>query len=132
MANTGTDDMTDRLIVFYDGGCPLCSREIAHYRRLNSLSRVDWLDITRQPERLDRYGLAPLDALATFHVMDDSAGRMHTGADAFIRLWRVLPGYRWLAKLINVLHVSPILERVYRAFARRHFQKRCREGACGA
>ena len=29
-----------RPMVFYDGGCPLCRREIAHYRRIDSAERL--------------------------------------------------------------------------------------------
>lgn len=28
--------------VFYDGSCPLCSREIAHYRRLRGAESLKW------------------------------------------------------------------------------------------
>ena len=31
--------------MFYDGGCPLCSREVAHYRRLDRRNNVSWVDI---------------------------------------------------------------------------------------
>ena len=45
---------TERPILFYDGGCPLCRREIAHYRRLDRAGQIHWLDIDAQPERLQR------------------------------------------------------------------------------
>ncbi|MFT6308343.1 MAG: putative DCC family thiol-disulfide oxidoreductase YuxK, partial [Halioglobus sp.] len=31
--------------MFYDGACPLCSREVAHYRRIDTNNNVSWLDI---------------------------------------------------------------------------------------
>ncbi|MGY6213573.1 thiol-disulfide oxidoreductase DCC family protein [Methylolobus aquaticus] len=124
--------MNNDLTVFFDGGCPLCSREIAHYRRLKALESICWIDIIREPSRLDRFDVDPRVALAAFHVWDDSAARMYTGAAAFVRLWSSLPGYRWLARCITKLHLTALLELVYRRFARRHFLKRCREGACSA
>jgi predicted DCC family thiol-disulfide oxidoreductase YuxK len=123
--------MTDRLTVFYDGGCPMCSREINHYRRLLPRMPIEWVDITNQPDRLRDYGLALPDVMASFHVMDEAAGRMHIGAHAFVRLWEALPGYRWLARTVSALHLSSVLDRVYRRFAGWHFRRRCRDGACG-
>ena len=35
-----------RPVVFYDGACPLCSREIAHYRRRQDSDDLLWLDIS--------------------------------------------------------------------------------------
>jgi predicted DCC family thiol-disulfide oxidoreductase YuxK len=35
-----------RLTLFYDGLCPLCSREIAHYRRRMPEGAADFIDIT--------------------------------------------------------------------------------------
>lgn len=123
--------MTEPLTVFFDGGCPLCRREIAHYRRLQALGPIQWVDVTRERALLRSYGLDPITALASFHVAERGSGRLHTGAAAFLCLWEMLPGYRWLARTVTVLRLSPLLERVYRIFARRHFRKRCRDGACG-
>lgn len=124
--------MTAPLTVFFDGGCPLCKREIAHYRRLRAREAVAWVDIIRQPEVLERFDLEQRTALAALHVWDDGRAVMHTGAAAFVRLWQSLPRYRWLARCITACRLTPLLERVYRVFARRHFRKRCRDGACRA
>lgn len=32
-----------RATVFFDGGCPMCRREIAHYQRLDAAGRIRWL-----------------------------------------------------------------------------------------
>ncbi len=34
------------LEVFYDGGCPLCRREINYFRALKSRVPIIWLDLT--------------------------------------------------------------------------------------
>lgn len=38
--------------LFWDGACPLCQIEIAHYSSIDVERRVDWVDLTRHPERL--------------------------------------------------------------------------------
>ena len=59
-----------RPLVFYDGGCPLCRREIAHYQRIDADDRLDWIDISREPERVRNYGLSVARALQRLHVLD--------------------------------------------------------------
>lgn len=118
------------LTVLFDGGCPLCSREIAHYRKLAGRVPIRWLDITRGEADLQGYGLTREQAMAEFHVFDE-AGRLHKGADGFVALWGALPYYRWLARVCRGLRLLPLMRRAYARFARWHFRRRCAGGACG-
>ena len=104
--------------VFYDGLCPLCSREIAHYRRLRGADTLlHWVDITQDEHVLAEYGLQREAAMARFHVRD-AAGRWQTGAWGFAELWSHLPAYRWLARSLRTLRLLPLLDWVYSGFAR--------------
>jgi predicted DCC family thiol-disulfide oxidoreductase YuxK len=51
----------------YDGGCPLCRREVAHYRRLDRADRVRWIAITREPEALASHGIGYAAAMERLH-----------------------------------------------------------------
>lgn len=106
-----------RVTMFYDGACPLCRREVAHYKRVDDAMRIHWVDISRQPEILPRYGLDYPSALARLHVLDED-GRMHSGVQAFITVWSALPYYRWLAKSVRFMRIAPLLEWMYVRFAR--------------
>ena len=54
-------------------------------------------------------------ALARFHVRSPD-GRVSSGAAAFAALWRVLPGWRWLGRIVGTRAVLPLAEAAYRAF----------------
>lgn len=116
-------------IVFFDGGCSLCRREIAHYRRLPGADGLHWIDITQTHAVAANCGLDRETAMARFHVLDES-GQWQTGAWGFAELWSKLPGYRWLASTLRALHLLPLLDRVYTLFARWRFRHRCSDGAC--
>ena len=118
-----------RPTMYYDGGCPLCRREVAHYRRLDSDGRVRWLDLSEDPSELQDLGVSLPEAMARLHVRDRS-GRLVSGAWAFAAVWDELPYYRWLARLIRALHLLPVLDVAYRRFADWRFRRRCAEGAC--
>ena len=118
-----------RTTVFYDGECPLCRREINHYRRLQGADSLDWIDVTRDDAALAEFGLLRQSAMARFHVIDDS-GHWHTGAWGFVELWRHLPAYRWVATLLTSLHLVPALDWAYGRFARWRLQKRCSDNSC--
>ena len=70
---------TTRPVVFFDGGCPLCRREIAHYQRLDQQDKVRWVDIHAQPDSLHPYGVSWETAMQRIHLLDvharlDAAG----------------------------------------------------------
>ena len=119
------------ITVFYDGACPLCSREIGHYRKLAASAPVVWLDVTQPDAPLDAYGIRYTDAMARFHVLD-AEGRWHVGIRGFLRLWQVLPGYRWLAVFIAAVPgMTPLMHWLYERFAAWHFRRRCTRESCG-
>jgi predicted DCC family thiol-disulfide oxidoreductase YuxK len=120
----GDDDQS--ATVFYDGGCPLCRREIAHYRRLDRQGELRWVDISREPEVLRDHGLAVETAMARLHVLGGD-GRWHTGAKGFAHLWSRLPGYRWLSRFVATARLLPLLERGYSRFARWRLRRRSGE-----
>ncbi len=108
----------ESLQVFHDGGCPLCVIEIAHYQRLARsralTTSLGFTDVSRPglslPDGLDRGA-----ALARFHVMRHD-GTLRSGAEAFVELWRYLPGWRWLARLAALPGGLILLEGGYRLF----------------
>lgn len=121
---------TPSLTVLYDGSCPLCRREIAHYQRIARHSPLRWLDVSEPGIPLAAYGVTTEQAMRQFHVMDAN-GHAHIGAAGFIRLWAELPGYRWLARFCRTFKLTPLLDCVYARFADWRFKRRCREGVCG-
>jgi predicted DCC family thiol-disulfide oxidoreductase YuxK len=81
-----------RTTVFYDGECPVCSREIAFYKGRRRASAIDWVDVATLPPDVEvAPGLSACAALARFHVVTRD-GRTHDGGPAFIALWRELGG----------------------------------------
>lgn len=106
--------MAEPLTVWYDGGCPLCTREIALMRRLDRKARLRFVDVS------DGTTACPLDRgalLARFHV-SDGRGHFYSGAAAFAAMWRAVPLLRPLGLLALLPGMTWVLERLYRAFLR--------------
>jgi predicted DCC family thiol-disulfide oxidoreductase YuxK len=98
--------------VWYDNACPLCRREIAVMRRLDTRERIDFVAIGGGgPDQcpIDRDTL-----LERFHARED--GRMLSGAAAFAAMWRAIPVLRPLGLAARSPWVLVLLERAYRRF----------------
>jgi len=113
-----------RPTVYFDGGCPLCSREIAHYRRLDKHGDILWVDITRDAEQVTRSGHERVDLMRRFHVLD-TRGNWQTGAWGFAEMWAHLPYYRWLSLALRFSRLLPVLDWCYGYFARWRTAERC-------
>ncbi len=99
------------LVVWHDGGCPLCRREIALMRRLDRRGAIRFVDVS------DPGATCPEDRTelrARFHVQED--GRMLSGAAAFAAMWRAIPLLRPLGLAARNGIMLRLLERAYRAF----------------
>lgn len=110
--------------IFFDGACPVCSREIGFYRRQSGADRIDWVDVSCVGEHDLPDGLSPTMAMAQFHA-EDEQGEILAGAAAFAALWLRLPRFHWLGRAASYPAVNRVLEFIYRRFlAVRPFWKR--------
>ena len=102
------------LIVWFDGGCPLCRREIALMRRLDRRRAIDFVDLRSPATEACPADRATL--LARFHASE--GGRLLSGAAAFAAMWRAIPLLRPLGLAARSPLVLRGLEAAYRLFLR--------------
>ncbi len=110
------------IIVYYDGKCGLCSREIRHYQKIAPAGIFNWQDITRKPEPFTKKGYTLAEGLKALHAEDED-GRMHIGVAAFILIWRQLPRWKWLARFASLPLIYHLAKLSYRVFAAWRFKR---------
>jgi predicted DCC family thiol-disulfide oxidoreductase YuxK len=103
-----------KLIVWHDGGCPLCRREIALMQRLDRRGKINFVDVTQLPAASCPTDRAKM--LARFHASED--GQLLTGAAAFAAMWRAIPLLRPLGLAARSPWLLAKLERLYLLFLR--------------
>ena len=103
--------------VYFDGGCPLCSREIAAYRAARGGDQLNWVDAQDCPEPELGPALNRQAALARLHVRLPD-GTLLSGAAAFVAIWQRLPAFRGLAWIARVPGALFLMEAGYRGFLR--------------
>jgi len=101
------------LTVWYNTRCPVCDAGIGYQKRrlveLVKAGDVEFRDINLEPEALKAYGASVNDIRRRLHATD-AAGRLVTGIDVMVALWRITPGETWLAALLG----NPITLRLSR------------------
>ena len=85
--------------VYFDGGCLVCSRELAMFQRQPSADWVVWIGVTRCGAPDLGTGLTRDAAMARLRLRRPD-GRLVRGARAFTRLWRILPRWAWLGRML--------------------------------
>lgn len=101
------------LTVYFDGACPVCSREIAFYRRQAGASAIEWVDAAVCTVATLGADLSRERAMARLHVRK-ADGELTSGARAFTALWRSIPRTAFLGRLLDHRPVLVLLEAGYR------------------
>jgi predicted DCC family thiol-disulfide oxidoreductase YuxK len=95
------NEAMENLIIYFDGLCPLCSREIDHYRRqAHSHPSIHFVDIMAADFDALQHGLDPVQVHREMHVREGD--KLWVGVDAFLAIWRHVPGNRWLLFLARL------------------------------
>ncbi|MBZ8119402.1 DUF393 domain-containing protein [Roseovarius sp. LXJ103] len=92
--------MTDDTRVLYNGDCPVCSYEIGHYAAYSGREGLPIRFEDLNTAELHDWGLTPDLAARRLYLLKD--GQIYSGIPAFIVLWRDMPRYRWLARVVAV------------------------------
>lgn len=89
-----------RTEILYNGQCPICAAEIAHYRKLamEVAAPLDFVDLHSAP--LNDWGLTPEQATRRIHARQD--GVIISGFPAFVLIWRAVPKLHWMARVANL------------------------------
>lgn len=100
-----------QVTVWYDSDCPLCLREIALMRRLDTRQAIDFVDLYSA----DGCPIDQRDLLKRFHAQEYGKSIV-SGAAAFAAMWRVIPVLRPFGLLARYRPVLWCLEAGYRLF----------------
>lgn len=118
--------------IFYDGGCPLCRREMAFIRRRDRQGAIQFTDIAAPQFRAETYGVTHDALMAQLHARL-ADGTWLRGVEVFRRLYAAI-GFGPLVRLTRLPLVSQLLDVLYVRFARNRLRLtgRCTAETCAA
>jgi len=102
--------------VFFDGACPLCTREVALLRRLDRLDRIRFTDIATPDFDSSEVGVDFATLMAGIHGRLPG-GELVTGVEVFRRLYAAV-GFERLVALSRLPLLARLLDAAYAVFAR--------------
>jgi uncharacterized protein YbjT (DUF2867 family)/predicted DCC family thiol-disulfide oxidoreductase YuxK len=123
-----------RLVLLYDGACPICVFEMDRLKGLDRARRLAYLDIAAPDFDPGRYGVTMAALMGRMHAVSPERGLL-VGMEA-IRAAYAAVGFGWLLAITGLPLLRPLCDRLYLAFARHRYAisrwlgMRCDSGAC--
>jgi predicted DCC family thiol-disulfide oxidoreductase YuxK len=116
--------------VFFDGGCPLCLREIHFLKRRDRQGKILFTDIDAADFRPETYGKTYDELMAKMHGRLPD-GTWITGVEVFRRLYSAI-GFGPLVTLTRLPIISQIMDLGYHVFAKNRLRLtgRCSAQTC--
>ena len=116
--------------VFFDGDCPLCTREIDLLRRLDRGERIGFLDIAAAGFDVGPVGVPYNTLMDRIHGRLPD-GRLVEGVEVFRRLYSAV-GLGWLVAPTRLPGIAHALDWAYSTFAKHRLRLtgRCLDGSC--
>ena len=92
--------------VYYNESCNICRAEINHYKKQN-IEEIEWVDITNNIAAEKETLKDDKALLRRLHVKKD--GKVFSGAEAFLLVWKNIPKYKFVYKLFKL----PIIFQIF-------------------
>ena len=92
--------------IFFNNSCSICRSEINVYKK-QDIKKLEWIDITGNKNAEKDTQKTAKDLLRRLHVKSD--GKVYSGAKAFIILWKSMPKFKLLGKILSL----PILYHLF-------------------
>ena len=105
-----------KLILLFDGGCPLCLREVKFLRSRDTLENISFIDIDSPNYQPDLYsGISYKDAMGRIHAINES-GEILKDVAVFREAYRLI-GLGWIYAPTNWPILSSLIDQVYKLWA---------------
>ena len=95
--------------VYFNNSCNICRAEINLYKK-ERIEGIDWVDITHNKKAQEETKKEDKSLLRRLHVKKD--GKVYEGAEAFLLIWKKIPKYRLLFKVLSL----PIIFNIFSLF----------------
>ena len=95
--------------VYFNNSCKICKAEIDLYKK-EKINEIDWVDITNNYAAEKETFRNSKELLRRLHVKDGE--KVVQGAEAFLLLWKKIPKYRFLYKILKL----PIIFNLFSIF----------------
>jgi predicted DCC family thiol-disulfide oxidoreductase YuxK len=102
---------------FYDGDCTVCVREVEWLHRRDTQGRIRFTDIAAPGFDADRDAGIPIARLMDCIQARLAPGEVLEGMDVFRHLYEIV-GFPHLVRLTRLPVITPVLDGVYRLFAK--------------
>lgn len=104
------------------------------YRKKDKLEKIRWIDISAPHFEARKFGLDPIEVRRHMHAQS-VGGERFVGVDAFVEIWKTIPGYTPLVMVVTNPLLRPAFDFGYKMFAkiRPYLPKKnkgCADDAC--
>lgn len=114
--------------IYFDGACPICSKEVAFYRKYSD-RKAEWIDVSILSNDETINGKSRDDLLAIMHIRQEN-GQWLTAIDAFAAMWQLVPFLRPFAWVFTVLPLKPFWMLAYKLFLKYRNRVSCDKIHC--
>jgi predicted DCC family thiol-disulfide oxidoreductase YuxK len=120
------------LTVLYDGACGLCRASVERVRPYDRSGKIEFMDLNDESVAARFPQVDRQEALRWMQAVD-SRGTVSSGVDAWARIGRLLPGWRYAAWLLLVPGIHFVAQRAYAFVAKNRYRWNrdlCADGSC--
>ena len=100
--------------VYFNNSCKICKTEIDLYKKEN-IEEIDWIDITNNNSAELETSKDKKQLLRRLHVKDGD--RIIQGASAFLVVWKKIPKYRILYRILKLPIIFNLFSLFYEVIA---------------
>ena len=105
-----------KLTLLFDGGCPLCLREVKFLRSRDTLDNISFIDIDSPNYQPDLYsGISYKDAMGRIHAINES-GKILKDVAVFREAYRLI-GLGWIYAPTSWPILGSLIDQVYKLWA---------------
>ena len=127
---------TVKLTIFFDGGCPLCKREVDFMSSRNQKGFLRFIDINSSDFSFDKYGITYKQAMERIHALK-SNGSVIRDVNVFQEAYNLI-GLGWIYAPTKLPVIDKIIALIYGVWAkyrlkltfRPSIDKLCSEKGC--